>query len=79
MGTFYPGIFDSNWWFLRIWSPVLEGVNCRLQVIVSSELKQPKPLLMRTLGIKILCLSLKLAFLILMRNCDRGNILSSNI
>ena len=31
MGIFYPGIFDSNWWLLRIWSPVLEGVNCRLQ------------------------------------------------
>ena len=35
MGTFYPGIFDSNWWLLRIWSPVLEGVNCRLQVKVA--------------------------------------------
>ena len=30
MLIFYPGIFDSNWWFLRIWSPVLEG--CKLQV-----------------------------------------------
>ena len=35
MGTFYPGIFDSNWWLLRIWSPDLEGVNCRLQVKVA--------------------------------------------
>ena len=31
-----------------------ESVNCRLQVIVSPYLKQPKPLPMLTLGLKVM-------------------------